>query len=175
MMPCASPSRNKNSSCFPTHAQNMHSVKSMKQMVSKISWWGKKLEQMSQTCFDHPANTGYQNSTLSFSGFTQTVLKNKTLTHLTLSPCANVGLFNDMKTLSEAPADSNIFLPKWEQKCYRQLEESLEFPWNEVLNETWSDWQACSLFHWASLSFLSPSCRGERYTHLFYQIKSQCM
>lgn len=64
---------------------------------------------------------------------------------------------------------------KWELKCYRQLEESLEFPWNEVLNETWSDWQVCSLSHWAPLSSCSPSCRGERYTRLFYQIKSQCM
>lgn len=102
--------------------------------------------------------------------------KNETLTHLTLSPCATVGLFNDMKTLSWAPADCNRFFSKWELKCYRQLEESLEFPWNEVLNETWSDWQVCSLFHWASLSSCSPSCRGERCTHFFKnQIKSQCM
>lgn len=77
--------------------------------------------------------------------------------------------FNDMKTLKLSSCTLQYMPPppEWELKCYRQLEESLEFPWNEVLNETWSDWQVCSLFHWASLSSCSSSCRGERYTRLF--------
>ena len=120
-------------------------------------------------------NTSNQ-TTHSFSGFCTNNVKNKTLTHLTLSPCANVGLFNDVKTLSGAPADCNTFFLKWELKCYRQLEESLEFPWNEVLNETWSDWQVCSLSHWAFSVFLQRFVQRGKGRHIsFTKIKSQCM
>lgn len=171
-----------NGSCFPTCAQNMQSV--TRQTTSKIKQkQNRKKKKPSANVTGlfwlHLPNTGNQ-KLHSLSGvFVQTMFRKKRnfnpLDIITVCKCWPFLMI--WKHRAKAPADCNTLFLKWELKCYRQLEESLEFPWNEVLNETWSDWQVGSPSHWAfSVLLWRFMQRGERYTPLFFRkIKSQCI